>query len=524
VELANAIAPEPADVEWVFGRDGALTARRGGTWLSGCSLPVRAARQMLETLNCEASIACVLAPVHGAQIEVILDKLAPSQGVIALMPQIDDLRLALCCCDFSADLLRKRLWFAAGPQWETQLESLLASHEGMPLPGEFIRTIVVGEELAQQLIEPAQRLISQATARRGRQVAELLAECKTPEVPTGRVVVVAPSLFRIWNNAGPVLAGVLAAEFPTEQLDRLDPDDPAGSSGLRLGQLAERCDALVSADLPRQQLGAVVPASTPIITWLTTPQIPAFSPQSPRDALLLADAGWRDAALRAGWPEARLAVALWPQRQTPTTTISHPRALSLIADTYCLKTPKAKLNLSSQHLLWEMIREELLGDPSILQGQVEHYLDRCRRRMDISEEGFDRDLFIGRLVWPAYQQGLARWLHESGLPFAVYGMGWDQYPEFRGIWGGPVKTQAQFDAAVAASAALLYGWPQSHAHEMDCFGKGVLRPGGLSRKSLQDKAAEMLSAAPSSVLAASQAQALSVGTILRLIQSPVAEG
>ncbi len=519
-QLAEAVGAVPEDVEWVFGRDGALTARRAGTWLSGCSLPVRAARQMLDTLNCQASIACVLAPVHGAQIEVILEKLAPSQGVIVVMPQQDDLRLALCCGDFSADLRRHRLWFAAGPQWETQFESLLASQEGLPLPGEFIRTIVVGEELVKQLIEAAQRIISQATARRSQQVAELVVGCRKPSAATLRLAVVAPSLFRVWNNAGPVLAKIFAAEFPADQLDRLDVDDPAGSSGLRLGQIAGRCDAVVSADLPRQQLGTVVPASTPIITWLTALPIPPFSAQSPRDALLLADGRWRDAAASAGWPEARLAVAAWPQRTAAAAPMTPAPALSLIADMYCLQTPIAQLNLSSHHLLWEMIRDELLDNPSILEGDVEHYLDRCRRRLDISQEGFDNGLFIQRLVLPAYQQGLAQWLGESGLSFGVYGLGWDQYPEFRGIWGGPVKTQEQFDAAVAASAALLYGWPDSYGHEMDSLGRPVLRLGGRSRGSLLRRAAEMLSAAPSSASATSQAPPLSVKTILRLVQTP----
>jgi hypothetical protein len=527
-ELADEIGSPPQDVEWVFARDGALTARRAGAWLSGCSLPVRAARQMLETLNCQSSIACALAPMHGGEIEVILEKLAPSQGVIVLIPQKDDLRMALACCDFSTDLRRHRLWFAAGLQWEGQLQTLLARQEGMPLPGEFIRTIAVPEELTYQLIDPAQRIISQATAQRTRQIAALTAEHKQPSAPTGRLTVVAPSLFRLWNNAGPVLAEIFAAVFPAQQTDRLDADDPAGSSGLRLAQMAGRCDAVVSADLSRQRLGIVVAATTPVITWLTALPIPPYSEQSPGDGLLLADACWCEAARAAGWPASRLAVAAWPSRSASAAPAA-PAKLSLIADMYDLQTPKARLNLSSQHLLWELIRDELVANPAILEGDVERYLDQRRRRLDISQEGFDRDLFVQRLILPAYQQGLARWLKQSGLPFGVYGTGWDQCPEFAGLWGGPVKTRQQFDAAIAASAVLLYAWPESYAHEMDYLGKPVLRPGALSRGSLLRQAADLLSAPPLSAppcggSAAFQAQDLAVATVLRLVQGPNAAG
>ena len=34
----------PENLEWIYGRDGYLTAHERGRWWSGCSLPIRAAR------------------------------------------------------------------------------------------------------------------------------------------------------------------------------------------------------------------------------------------------------------------------------------------------------------------------------------------------------------------------------------------------------------------------------------------------------------------------------------------------
>src|SRR6202035_5470454 len=108
----------PAGVDWVYARDGSLTARDSTGWVSGCSLPLRAAQAMLQQLTVTGVVACFLSPVHGAQVRAALDKLDASQAVIALMPEMRDLRIALGCFDFSDDIQRHRLWFAWGENWE----------------------------------------------------------------------------------------------------------------------------------------------------------------------------------------------------------------------------------------------------------------------------------------------------------------------------------------------------------------------------------------------------------------------
>src|SRR5687768_1986901 len=64
-----------AEVEWVFGRDGALTAQQGGKWWGGCSVPQAAAEELLRTLEITSAMACFLAPAHGAQVATALRRL-----------------------------------------------------------------------------------------------------------------------------------------------------------------------------------------------------------------------------------------------------------------------------------------------------------------------------------------------------------------------------------------------------------------------------------------------------------------
>src|SRR4051812_28336614 len=78
---------DPPD-EWVFARDGSLTAREqrvsftvdaapSNPWLAGCSVPMLAAKEVLKTLNVTGPVACFLAPSHAAQVRVALDRMRP---------------------------------------------------------------------------------------------------------------------------------------------------------------------------------------------------------------------------------------------------------------------------------------------------------------------------------------------------------------------------------------------------------------------------------------------------------------
>lgn len=472
--LASGITSVPAGVEWVYARDGSLTGRDAGGWVSDCSLPLRAATAMLQQLTVTGVVACFLSPVHGAQLRAALDKLDASQAIIALTPDRRELRIALGCFDFSEDIQRHRLWFAWGLDWETELTSLLADHPGLPTPSDFIRTPPVPDDVASRLIPAAERIISKALSDRTRQAQSLATPRPKRSSPARRLGVVAGSRFRLWNNPGTALARVFADTTAPSDWKRLDSDDPACASGLALALLASECDALVTCDLSRSCLSALIPASLPVITWLTTPAVPPFPAEASDDALLLADSAWLPAARAAGWPESRIAIAGWP----PTWELpafAPPGGLALIADTRALDTPTAELELSSHHLLWESIREELAHDPFQLTADIDAYLATRRAKLGISEAGFNRPFFVDRLLLPAYQQGLARKLRAAGLPLRVFGGAWDELPDFRDAWGGPVRSAQDLEAAVASASVLVYAWPTEHAHEIETLGKPVLR-------------------------------------------------
>src|SRR5688572_18816020 len=148
-----------AEVAWLFARDGALTAADpAGGWWAGCSVPAAAAMVMLKSFACAGTVACFLRPPSAAALRVTLDKLRPSQAIIAIVPDIHTVWVMLHCEDFAADLRGHRLWLAVGDEWETQLSNLLCEREGLPIPSQFVRVSDGTEELAEAMIPPAQRV------------------------------------------------------------------------------------------------------------------------------------------------------------------------------------------------------------------------------------------------------------------------------------------------------------------------------------------------------------------------------
>src|SRR5271170_2700203 len=91
-ETARALR-EVADprLTWVFGRDGSLTARdECGRWWSGTSLPLRVGRTLLKTLELNCMVGCFLAPTSCGQIRAAMEKLAPWQSLVIVLPDAMD--------------------------------------------------------------------------------------------------------------------------------------------------------------------------------------------------------------------------------------------------------------------------------------------------------------------------------------------------------------------------------------------------------------------------------------------------
>lgn len=464
----------PAGKEWIFGRDGTLTARSfQGQWWGGCSLPRRAAEVVLKSLDASGRTVCFLRPPFAAQIRVALEKTRADQAIIALVPSIDSLSVILHSEDFSTDLQSHRLWFAWGESWHDELGRLFDENPGLPTPAQFVRGAAADQTEAEALIPTAQQVFAAVGVRRSQQLVPLREKWRRPDRTPARCCVVAPSYFRLWDDGGDVLAKIFAED--TESI-RFDSDDPASASPLILAESACQCDVIVSVNLAREDLGDLLPADMPWVTWITRPRIPAATAAGKRDGLIVADGRWRKKAIDAGWAAERIEVGGWPPVEIAAPPAEAP--LSLIADTRPLIAPKSVLELSSQNLLWEAIAAELLADPLRLGGDPEKFLARRRQEMRIGDGGFDAPIFLDQLIVPAFQQGMARLLIRKKTPLRLRGKGWDEIDEFAAIAGGPVDSRRAWIAAVTASGALVFPSPLAHAHPIDALPRPILRPPG----------------------------------------------
>jgi hypothetical protein len=489
--LLAELPPLPGGLEWVLARDGSLTALGGdGAWWAGCSLPWRAARSMFKSLSLESLFGCFLAPGWAAQLRLGLDLIEPRQGLLAACPDIDGLVVMLHCESFAEDIAAGRLWFAAGQQWPRQIESIFDAQPGLVVPTQFVRAMSPHKDKLEAMISPAQKAFADINARRSAEVGKL----RETRSSSGRLCVVCPSQFTLWQDAGPALAEAIAQLTPTEsaKIARLDPDCPITASTLALAQATADCDAVLIPDAGRGDLPGVVSDDRAWITWVTAGNIPDAKSAGPRDRLLLADRSWQRRAIDAGWAAERTEIAEWPLVPASSASPANPPHLALIANTAPASPPKSVSEYSSQAILWEHIRRELLNDPFAVGDDAELFLNRLMRELEIAPEGLDRRVFIAELVLPAYQHGLAMHLVRGDIPVKIFGKGWDAIsakPEcamLENAWAGAPGNAGELRAAVASAAGLVHTWPTQTAHPIHRYGKPVLGPSLSATAFLRD--------------------------------------
>jgi hypothetical protein len=487
-ELANTVSSDLPDADWLLGRDGCLTARLAGQWWSDCSLPLRAAQALLEKLELGATVSCFLSPTHAAQVRVTLDRLSAGQALIAVVPQISDFRLMIACDDFAGEIRAGRLWFVTGEQWDTELEQLLITRDGLPTPGQFARTTLVEGDQINAMIRRAQRVFSREINRRADPVRSLLRESTSRQA--GQVCVIAPSAFRLWEDGG----GVLRTIAKEQQWRAMDPDDPRQASPVAVARAAADCEVVVVIDRGRADLPSDLSVETRVITWLTGWAIPRFVAEGTRDRLLVIDPQRRSAVIAAGWPADHVILAGWPAgwhgqayslargvfpahgspgNGAPLPMPLERRSLAIIADTLVIASPT--FELSSQNILWESIHREIADDPFALGADLAGYLNHWLARVGIAEETVDRAAFVQRLILPAYQQGLARWLIGAKVALRLFGRGWDAIEEFAPHHVGEITDRAALCQAIEASAAVVHVWPGNGAHPVDTVARPILR-------------------------------------------------
>lgn len=509
--LAGVMGEAAPEVEYLFGRDGTLTAMDGlGVWVGGCSVPGLAAREMLKSMQLTGRTGCLLDPSHAAQIRAALDGIGRMQAMVVLLSDPAGLPLMLACEDFSGEILAHRLWFCCGGEMSGAIEELFTQNPGLTTPSHFIRTVLLADEPGQILIRDAEGAFSRINSRRQEQLRAISSQ---PAGATSSWCIIAPMAFRLWNDAGWTLAKVFDDSDAGEVI-LFDPDDPAAASPLALARASADAGAMVAPNLVRSDMPGLYPIDRPWVTWITGPRVGSFTAGAGRDAVLLADERWRSAALAAGWPADRIHLAAWPMMHTLTG--GEPPAeshLVLVADTTDLKPPPAVCELSSQRLLWEQIVRELHEDPFRLGDEPLHYLRRRMRRAGIAEETLNSAVFVDELLIPAYQQGIARILLRGQFPVRVFGRGWDGQGEFAACWGGEIADREHFHEVVLdRRSVLIHPMPMGTAHPMDGL------PG--RRLGVQKSAAALLREASAGLQGRSAVQAIGHRMLSReMIQS-----
>jgi hypothetical protein len=498
-QLVASLDPAPPNFRWVYARDGSLTAfDAAGQWLHHCSVPLGAAEAMLSALEVKGRVACLLAPTLAAHVRVTLQHGRPDQAILALCPSNSDLCTLLRCADFSDAIRAHRLWFAWGADWAVEMKQLFAEQPGLATPAQFVRLPTTPPEEVDHLVSTAQKVFAETNTTRAAMVATrrdawrpraagFTSSRGIPgEAPSllPRLCVIAPSHFKLWADAGAVLAESLpaSAEAAHAEILRFDPDDPARSSALALLEAAASCDAIIAADTARADLPGVLPPDMPWVTWITNPaKIPTQASAGPRDALLVADPAWRELAINAGWAEHTITVAGWPTPAPAPAGGCYPATLAIVADTRPVVAPEKLAEFSSHQLLWNHIAAELTADPFALGDDPVAYLEHRMRRHGVSPEGFDAALFLTNLIVPAYGQSLARTVLKEGLPLRLHGHGWADVEGFCPHAAAPVTGRADLAGIQNTATALVHVLPTNHAHPVDSLGLPVLRRGGMNR-------------------------------------------
>jgi hypothetical protein len=473
--LVTALA-RPAGITWIYGRDGALTAMHAdGSWWAGCSLPRRAARSVLKTLDAGGRVACFLAPPYAAQVQVALEMLRDDQAIVVLCPRRESAEVMLGCENFAAEIRAHRLWFACGEQWSIELDRLFEENPGLPTPAQFIRGAAADHAETNALIPIAEKIFNAQNARRAETNKPRRQSWQPSGRRTPRICLIAPSHFRLWDDGGHVLAETMGDSRGGEyECVRFDSDDPASASSAALAVAASGCDAAVAVNLAREDLPDVLPDEMPWVTWLVRERIAASVKGLSRDGLIVADARLRSDAIARAWPSERVQIAAWPRERASISQAGE--GLAMIADTRSLKAPPRIVDLSSQHLLWDAMAAEIAENPFVVTPDADKYLRGRQRELQIPDEGFDRDLFVERLLTPAFGQGIARLLRREKLAVRLWGEGWQAIEEFADIAEGPVRSRRQLAEAAESAAALVYAWPIPRAHPIDALARPILRP------------------------------------------------
>lgn len=476
------LAPDSAwEPEWVFARDGTLTAlSQDERWWSGCSVPTRAARLALAGMKVTGQCGCLPAPAHPAVAREALDILRPEQLLLVLLPSQTHAAVFFRCDDFSSEITRRRLWVVWGQDWPKRLKELFLERPGLPIPTQFIKPKSADPAAAEAMLPVAQQVFAEIGRQRAARVESIRSQPPPTDLSRRRLLALAGSRLRLWDEGGFELLRVLSESVEMETT-QYDIDDPTNGTPLSVLLAAREHRAVIAADCYRSDCGGVLPPDQPFITWMTRPRVAAYTTAGPRDRLLVSDERFATIARAAGWPDDRIRPAGWPERSIDTTAPSGAPLL-LAADLRPLEPPDDLHDMSSHRLLWEMLADRVARDPFCAYDRADALVQECAQSLGIDPATIALARYIDDLVAPAYAISIAKLLLAEGLPLTLAGAGWNRLAEFASRHAGPVRSRRHLHELIAASSAIVHALPVSFAHPVDCFGRPVVRYRGGGRR------------------------------------------
>lgn len=470
-DVAARLGDFPVEMQWVFARDGALTALDSdGQWWAGCSVPQRAAEKLLKSLDISPLVSAYLSPAHAELLVAARQRMGPEPALLAIIPSPGSARMILSTGDFADDIGSHRLWFIVSDDWADGLRQLLIDQPGLPPPGRFIRSRLTESEATDVMIGSAQQVLGEVASARSSELERRLAGTIMPAAEIKRVLVIAPSRFRMWDDAP--LELLHHARKTNLDILRFDSADPASSSPLALALTAAECDAVLAADVYRADAANVVHTDKPWITWATRGGVRGFASAGPADRIITADADLREMALAAGWPVDRLTDGARASKIRPEP--AQPNHLAILLDLPVVLIPPHIEDLSSHRLLWEHIDSEIDTNPLVIGDDPMRYLMDRASQLEISRDELDVHAFVDGLIIPRWQRSVARQLASAGIPIVLHGHGWSDDPSLAHYALGPVIDSAAFETALNNATAVLNVWPGSPAAFLNKANRAVV--------------------------------------------------
>ena len=281
-------------------------------------------------------------------------------------------------------------------------------------------------------------------------------------VPGGRghTLVIAPSTFALWRDAG----DALWRQFErAEGAVRFDPDSPRSASSLALAQAAAGAGRVVAADVFRGDVGGAVAAGVAWRTWVTRRRAGVAVPAG--DEVAVVDARW------AGDFDGRATVARWPVDSVDRR--DKGKGLLVALDLPGRELPGALKGYSSQAVLWERIAAEVEASPGVVEGAPAADFVR-RRALEAGVPVADPSAWGEHCVTPAYARGVVRALRSAGERVRVAGAGW-------GEGHGPVRSRAELRRLARGCRGVVDPVPGGCV-AVGSLGVPVVQGGGPARR------------------------------------------